>query len=564
MSGSEAPTQARLVAGRYRLLRELGRGGMGLVWQAEDQLVSRQVAVKELRPPQGLADDERAVYARRALQEARSVARVHHPGAVTLYDVLPATADDGAVYLIMELISGPALDEVIKRGGPLPDATVAAYGRQLLAVLEVAHGLGIVHRDIKPGNILIAPGDEVKLADFGIAHAIGGTRLTGSGVLGTHAYLAPELFEPKASITPAADLWSLGATLYHAIEGRGPFERDTTSATLRAILIDDIRAPACSPGLAAAITGLLRRDPARRATIEQARAHLLQEGTAVPATPASSAAPSVQPPAGSTERAQSGTAIPTSPPRWEEHATTRSPAPDDGPGARDSGQQAEFSWISRMSKQMLWALPKKSREEYRQDRGPRVFVYPWGFHWTRGDEESRVRWDQVTDILSDVKRWSSRGREQGTQYTYTLTLADGKQRKIYGWLDPRPSRASQAVHLRATPGVTTEVTIEQLGRLFQDGVTRARLPEAIDRFNAGQTITFGPVTVNLAGISAGKKSLPWSEIEDVQTKQGWVSVKKEGKWLTWKSVPVRAIPNYFVFDALVRAILAKRPSTGRT
>jgi eukaryotic-like serine/threonine-protein kinase len=138
---------ARVVAGRYRLLGELGRGGMGVVWQAEDQLVSRQVAVKELRPPPGLPDDEREVHARRALAEARSVARVRHPGAVTLFDVLPATADDGAVYLIMELISGPALDEVIRRDGPLPDATVAAYGRQLLAVLEVAHNLGSVHRD---------------------------------------------------------------------------------------------------------------------------------------------------------------------------------------------------------------------------------------------------------------------------------------------------------------------------------------------------------------------------------------------------------------------------------
>jgi serine/threonine protein kinase len=268
-------SEARLVAGRYQLVRELGRGGMGVVWLAEDQLVGRRVAVKELRPPQGLADTERETFSRRALQEARSAARIRHPGAVTLYDVLPASAADNAMYLIMELVEGPSLAELIQRNGPLPADAVTQYGLQLLSVLEAAHGLGIVHRDIKPANILIGRGGQAKLTDFGIAHTVGDQRMTNSGVMGTQAYLAPELFE-GAAITPAADLWSLGATLFAAVEGRGPFDRDTTGATLRAIILDELPAPHCAPYLAAAITGMLQRDPPRRATIGQARAQLLQ------------------------------------------------------------------------------------------------------------------------------------------------------------------------------------------------------------------------------------------------------------------------------------------------
>jgi serine/threonine protein kinase/Tol biopolymer transport system component len=328
----------RLVAGRYWLVRELGRGGMGVVWLAEDQLVGRQVAVKELRPPQGLADHDREVYARRALQEARSAARVHHPGAVELYDVLPATETDDAVYLIMELIEGPTLAEIIERGGPLPAPQVAAFGLQLLSVLDAAHALGVVHRDIKPGNIIIAAG-QAKLTDFGIAHSVGDPRLTRTGVMGTQAYLAPELFE-SAPITPAADLWSLGATLCHAAGGRGPFERATTGATLRAILIDDLPALTGPPPLAAAITGLLQRDPARRATASQARAYLQQvTAQAAPQTAPPGPAPQPPPPPGSTWPPVPHAVPAVGPqPTWQQARTALSPSPplppsQPGPGA---------------------------------------------------------------------------------------------------------------------------------------------------------------------------------------------------------------------------------------
>lgn len=151
---------------------------------------------------------------------------------------------------------------------------MAAFGLQLLSVLQAAHALGIVHRDIKPANIIIAPGGQSKLTDFGIAHTVGDPRLTRSGIMGTQAYMAPELFD-SASITPAADVWSLGATLFAAAEGRAPFDRDTTGATLRAILVDDPPVPRCPPPLSAAISWMLQRDPARRATVGQASNTLL-------------------------------------------------------------------------------------------------------------------------------------------------------------------------------------------------------------------------------------------------------------------------------------------------
>ena len=243
-------------------------------------------------------DADRDVHAKRALREARSAARINHPNAVTPYDVLPAPAADDAIYLILELIDGPTLAQLIRHNGGLPDATVASLGVQLLDVLQAAHDLGIVHRDIKPANIMVAAGNQVKLTDFGIAHTVGDPRLTDSGTMGTQAYMAPELFSDQP-ITPAADLWSLGATLYCAAQGQGPFNRESAEAILRAILIDDIPVPHCSPGLSHAISAMLRRDPQRRATIPQSRTQLLAATT--PATdpaaePPPSSGPSLHPP----------------------------------------------------------------------------------------------------------------------------------------------------------------------------------------------------------------------------------------------------------------------------
>jgi len=255
---------------------------MGAVWLGEDQLAGRQVAVKELRPPAGVSEAEQDVFRRRALAEARSAARLTHPNAVTLYDVIPASPADDAVYLIMEYVDGATLAQVTEREGPLSEPRAADIALQMLSILDAAHALGIVHRDIKPANIMITAAGQVKLADFGIAHMVGGTRLTGSGVIGTPAYMAPEQLQ-GLDITPAVDLWALGATLYYAAAGRNPFDRQTTAATFHAILMADLPPAPCGPPLAPVITGLLVRDPARRMSTQQARA--LLTGPAVPPPP---------------------------------------------------------------------------------------------------------------------------------------------------------------------------------------------------------------------------------------------------------------------------------------
>jgi serine/threonine protein kinase len=301
--------EARLVAGRYRLVRQLGRGGMGAVWLGEDQLAGRQVAVKELRPPAGTSEEEQDVFRRRALSEARSAARLAHPNAVTLYDVIPASPADDAVYLIMEYVAGASLAQLVAERGPLSEPRAAEIALQLLSVLDAAHELGIVHRDIKPANIMITPAGQVKLTDFGIAHVVGGTRLTSGGVVGTPAYMAPEQLQ-GFDLTPAVDCWALGVTLYDAVAGRNPFDRNTTVATFHAILMGDLPAAPCGPPLADVITGLLVRDPAQRMTTERARASLT--GAAPPLQPADPrvAVPLPVPPAGPT---MPGDAWPTGP-----------------------------------------------------------------------------------------------------------------------------------------------------------------------------------------------------------------------------------------------------------
>ncbi|MFD6229406.1 serine/threonine-protein kinase [Streptomyces sp. NPDC060232] len=263
----------RLVAGRYRLEGLLGRGGMGVVWQATDELIGRLVAVKELRVPPGLSDRERSTFGERALREARTAGRLSHPGIVAIHDLVPATAQDDAVYIVMELVKAPSLAEVLQRNGALSEERVTAVARQLIAALQAAHSIGLVHRDVKPSNIMMLPGDEVKLLDFGIAHAVDDTRLTRHGVAGSTGYMAPELFE-GADPAPAADAWALGVTLHHAVVGDAPFARTTTAATLRAILHEDLPPSHSSPPLSTLITALLIRDPTRRMTVEQAGAFL--------------------------------------------------------------------------------------------------------------------------------------------------------------------------------------------------------------------------------------------------------------------------------------------------
>ena len=221
-SARSGPGSGQLVAGRYRLLSQLGRGAMGVVWHGRDELLDRDVAVKQIiLAPIASDTDARAAY-QRTLREARTVARLSHPGVATVFDVVE---EDGLPWIVMELIRARPLDQVIAEDGPLPPAQAAQLGLSLLDALSTAHAAGVLHRDVKPSNVLISPEGKAVLTDFGIATVQGDAGMTQSGmVFGTPGFSPPERVR-GAEATPASDLWSLGATLYAAVEGRGPFDR---------------------------------------------------------------------------------------------------------------------------------------------------------------------------------------------------------------------------------------------------------------------------------------------------------------------------------------------------
>ncbi|MEU8378524.1 serine/threonine-protein kinase [Streptosporangium sp. NPDC048865] len=277
----------RLVAGRYRLMDVLGRGGMGTVWRALDESLHRQVAIKELILPDHLDASERETLHRRMQREARAAAQLKHPAIITVHDhVVDA---DGRPWIVTEIIDGSSLDELLRTRGRLPPRRVAAIGGQILAALSVAHAAGITHRDIKPANVLLE-GERVVLTDFGIAAVEGDVTLTGTGVtLGTPAFISPEQIQGHPA-TAASDLWSLGATLYAAVEGRRPFSGTTHGSIYVSIVTRPPAPPVHAGPLAPLLEGLLRKDPARRLTGPQA-AEALAEIAAAPEPEDSSAGP---------------------------------------------------------------------------------------------------------------------------------------------------------------------------------------------------------------------------------------------------------------------------------
>ncbi|GAA3892829.1 hypothetical protein GCM10022243_67240 [Saccharothrix violaceirubra] len=258
MSTGVSEVDGRLIGGRYRLTRRTGQGANGVMWHAVDEVIGREVAVKEMRPPGGLTAHERGLFVARALGEARTAGRIDHPGVVAVHDVLPT---DDAVHLVLELVRAPSLAEVLDREGPLPAERVAVLGGHILDALRAAHAAGVVHRDVKPANVMVLPDDRVKLVDFGIAPTVGDERSTREGVPGSTGYMAPELFD-GAEPSAASDLWALGVTLCQALTGVGPFERDTAASTVHAILFAD--PPPLSGPPAEVVTGLLTRPVERR------------------------------------------------------------------------------------------------------------------------------------------------------------------------------------------------------------------------------------------------------------------------------------------------------------
>ena len=262
----------RRVANRYELTDELGHGGMGVVWRATDTLLGRQVALKEVDLPRGVEAAGRESLRARVSREARAAARLSHPGVVTVYDI----AHDGEQdFIVMELVSAPTLEELVRTGGPLAPQRAARLGLGLLDALEAAHRAGIVHRDLKPKNVMVREDGATKLADFGIASVQGDPRLTATGlVVGSPAYMAPEQVEAQA-VSPATDLWALGATLWFAVEGQPPFGGGEFQ-TLSAIVNGQPRRPERLGPLTPVLARLLVKDPASRATPAQLRPLLRQ------------------------------------------------------------------------------------------------------------------------------------------------------------------------------------------------------------------------------------------------------------------------------------------------
>jgi serine/threonine protein kinase len=268
---ADAGRDSRLVAGRYALGAMLGRGGMGVVWLADDRVLGRQVALKEVTFPPGVTPEERQKLVERTLREARAAARLDHPQVVRVHDVVE---EDGKPWLVMEHVPSRSLLEIVEVDGPLPPHTVARIGLDVLAALEVAHAAGIVHRDVKPANVLVGTDGRARLTDFGIATTAGDSGLTTQGALiGSPTYMAPERAHGDPPCPPV-DLWGLGATLYAAVEGRPPFDRDEPMATLFAV-VSQPPAPMLRAGpLEPALHALLEKDPAERSTVARARAEL--------------------------------------------------------------------------------------------------------------------------------------------------------------------------------------------------------------------------------------------------------------------------------------------------
>ncbi|MFG3637244.1 serine/threonine-protein kinase [Streptomyces huasconensis] len=310
----------RVIAGRYRLLAPLGEGGMGTVWRARDDVLGREVAVKEVRAPAGLPAGEADRLYARVEREAWAAARIPHRNVVTVHDV---ATQEGRPWIVMELVRGLSLSDVLDAEGALPPRRAARVGAEVLAALRAAHDAGVLHRDVKPGNVLIANDGRVVLTDFGIAAVGGGSAptVTGEAVVSPE-YLAPErvLGRPHA---PASDLWSLGVLLHTAVEGSSPFRRDTPLGTLRAVA-DEEAPPARAAGpLTPVIVGLLRKDPAERMPAADAERDLRlivsggrpltpetpSTGTPNNGTPATGT-PLPDPPTATTEGASSGSTPP--------------------------------------------------------------------------------------------------------------------------------------------------------------------------------------------------------------------------------------------------------------
>ncbi|MFD5738609.1 serine/threonine-protein kinase [Streptomyces massasporeus] len=265
--------QGLLIAGRYRLAESIGSGGMGRVWRAHDEVLHRSVAIKELTAALYVSESEQAILLARTRAEARAAARINHSAVVTVHDVLE---HDGRPWIVMELVEGRSLADTVKEEGRVEPREAARIGLWVLRALRAAHTAGVLHRDIKPGNVLLGRDGRVLLTDFGIAQIEGDTTITRTGeVVGSVDYLAPERVRGHDP-GPSSDLWALGATLYTAVEGRSPFRRTTPLTTMQAVVEEEAAELQHAGPLTPVIVSLLRKDPNTRPDASEAE-HMLAE-----------------------------------------------------------------------------------------------------------------------------------------------------------------------------------------------------------------------------------------------------------------------------------------------
>ncbi|HET6856427.1 MAG TPA: serine/threonine-protein kinase, partial [Streptomyces sp.] len=344
------------LAGRYRVIEQLGRGGMGVVWRAVDEVLGREVAVKELRTYNDSSAPELADLRVRMQREARAAARVRHPGVIAVHDV---TEHDGRPVIVMELVDGPSLDDVLTERGVLDPREAASIGAEVLRALGAAHRVGVLHRDVKPGNILLDRSGRVVLTDFGIAAMDdpgdgSTTHLTRSGELvGSLDYLAPERAQGNDP-GPASDVWALGATLYAAVEGASPFRRTSTWSTLTAIVADPLPQAQRAGPLGPVLQLLMHKDPAQRPDADAAAGLLAAvaagEDTAVATKP--------------------GGGIPGGVPAWDQQGTPSGPAQAAPRGVTERDVPAHrpegFGPASPMPAQPLHAQPMPAQPMHAQ------------------------------------------------------------------------------------------------------------------------------------------------------------------------------------------------------
>ncbi|MER5786244.1 serine/threonine-protein kinase, partial [Streptomyces mobaraensis] len=321
-----------VIAGRYRLERRIGRGGMGTVWRATDELLGREVAVKELHTDDAASVGAALSSQERTLREARAVALIKHPNVIVLHDIVE---QDGRPWIVMELVDGRSLADRLAADGPVDAREAARIGLAMLGALRAAHERGVLHRDIKPPNVLLEAGSgRVVLTDFGIARVSGATTITETGAfVGSPEYTAPERMA-GGQAGPESDLWSLGVLLCTVLSGESPFHRDSLGGILHAVVYDEIRPPTSAGPLLPVVRGLLERDPARRMGADEAERLLrgyLETGrtpaaslhytptqrsvpTPTPAAPAAPADPRVPTPVpGASNAALSGPSAPPTP-----------------------------------------------------------------------------------------------------------------------------------------------------------------------------------------------------------------------------------------------------------